>query len=198
VLRTLDCAGACRQARAVGGDYYDFLDLGDGRHGLVLADISGKGISAALLMANLQAYVRSRFSLAREDIPGLLRSLNAYLFESSPSSRYATLFFGRYEDDSGRLIYVNCGHNPPLVMRCDGTTAWLQPTAPVVGLFDEWSCTTGELEIRRGDTLVLYTDGVTDALDDEGNFFGEERLVDLVRRHRGTAASQLLDTLIDT
>jgi sigma-B regulation protein RsbU (phosphoserine phosphatase) len=198
VLRTLDCAGACRQARAVGGDYYDFLDLGDGRLGLVLADISGKGFAAALLMANLQAYVRSRFSLAREDIPGLLRSLNAYLFESSPSSRYATLFFGRYEDDSGRLIYVNCGHNPPLVMRCDGTTAWLQPTAPVVGLFDEWSCTIGELEIRTGDTLVLYTDGVTDAMDDEGNFFGEERLVELVRLHRGTAPSQLLDTLIDT
>jgi sigma-B regulation protein RsbU (phosphoserine phosphatase) len=194
-LSSLECAGACRQARAVGGDYYDFLDLGEGRLGLVLADISGKGISAALLMANLQAYVRSRFSLAREDLPALLRSLNEYLFESSPSSRYATLFFGRYNDESRRMIYVNCGHNPPLVMRRDGTTCWLQPTAPVVGLVDQWSCTTGELELGAGDTLVLYTDGVTDAMDDNGDFFGEERLVELVRRHRGTP-SQLLETVI--
>ncbi|HEX2341348.1 MAG TPA: SpoIIE family protein phosphatase [Vicinamibacterales bacterium] len=197
-LASLECAGACQQARAVGGDYYDFLDLGDGRLGLVLADISGKGISAALLMANLQAYVRSRFSLAREDLPELLRSLNAYLFESSPSSRYATLFFGRYDDTSGRLHYVNCGHNPPLVMRRDGTTCWLQPTAPVVGLVDEWSCTTGELEVRAGDTLVLYTDGVTDAMDDDGNFFEEERLVELVRRHRDMAPAALVQTLIET
>ena len=197
VLRTLACAGACCQARAVGGDYYDFLDLGDGRLGLVLADISGKGISAALLMANLQAYVRSRFSLARGDLPELLRSLNAYLFESSPSSRYATLFFGRYDDNSGRLVYANCGHNPPLVVRCDGTTAWLQPTAPVVGLFDQWSCTIAELEIRKGDTLVLYTDGVTDAMDDDGNFFGEERLVELVKRNTRASAGALLETLID-
>ncbi len=196
-LRTLSCAGACRQARAVGGDYYDFLDLGDGQLGLVLADISGKGISAALLMANLQAYMRSRFSLARGDLPELLRSLNAYLFESSPSSRYATLFFGRYDDNSGRLVYANCGHNPPLVVRCDGTTAWLQPTAPVVGLFDEWSCTIAELEIRKGDTLVLYTDGVTDAMDDDGNFFGEERLVELVKRNTRASAGALLETLID-
>jgi sigma-B regulation protein RsbU (phosphoserine phosphatase) len=194
-LASLECVGACRQARAVGGDYYDFLDLGEGRVGLVLADISGKGISAALLMANLQAYVRSRFSLAREDLPALLRSLNEYLFASSPSSRYATLFFGRYNDESRRMIYVNCGHNPPLVMRRDGTTCWLQPTAPVVGLVDQWSCTTGELELGPGDTLVLYTDGVTDAMDDDGDFFGEERLVELVRRHRGTP-SQLLETVI--
>ncbi len=197
VLRTLACAGACRQARAVGGDYYDFLDLGDGQLGLVLADISGKGISAALLMANLQAYVRSRYTLAREDLPTLLLSLNDYLFKASPSSRYATLFFGRYDDNSGRLVYANCGHNPPLVVRCDGTTAWLQPTAPVVGLFDQWSCTIAELEIRKGDTLVLYTDGVTDAMDDDGNFFGEERLVELVMRNTRASAGALLEILID-
>jgi serine phosphatase RsbU (regulator of sigma subunit) len=93
---------------------------------------------------------------------------------------------------------VNCGHNPPLVMRRDATTCWLQPTAPVVGLVDEWSCTTGELEVRAGDTLVLYTDGVTDAMDDDGNFFGEERLVELVRRHRGAPSAQLLATLMET
>jgi sigma-B regulation protein RsbU (phosphoserine phosphatase) len=94
------------------------------------------------------------------------------------------------------MIYVNCGHNPPLVMRRDGTTCWLQPTAPVVGLVDQWSCTTGELELGAGDTLVLYTDGVTDAMDDEGDFFGEERLAELVRRHRGTPPPQLLETVI--
>jgi phosphoserine phosphatase RsbU/P len=197
VLRTLECAGACLQARAVGGDYYDFLDLGDGLFGLVLADISGKGIAAALLMANLQAYVRSRFALAREDLLGLLRSLNRYLFDSSPSSRYATLFFGRYDDASRRLVYVNCGHNPPLLLRDDGTLEWLSPTGPVVGLFDEWKADVGELTLRPGDTLVLYTDGVTDARDDDGEFFGEERLQELVLQHRHEQPGALLDVMID-
>jgi sigma-B regulation protein RsbU (phosphoserine phosphatase) len=193
---TLECAGACIQARAVGGDYYDFLDLGDGRLGIVLADISGKGISAALLMANLQAYVRSSYGVARDD-PAFLHSLNEYLFDASPSSRYATLFLGRYDDGSRRLRYANCGHNPPLVMRPDGAVEWLPPTAPVVGLFDQWSCELGSLSIGPGDTLVLYTDGITDAVDDAGEFFGEERLVEWVRKNRRLAAPALLKTIID-
>ena len=195
-ISTLECAGACLQARAVGGDYYDFLDLGDGRLGIVLADISGKGISAALLMANLQAYVRSSYAVARDD-PAFLHSLNEYLFDASPSSRYATLFLGRYEEGSRRLRYANCGHNPPLVMRADGTIEWLPPTAPVVGLFDRWSCELGNLVIGPDDTLVLYTDGITDAIDDSGEFFGEERLVEWVSKNRRLAAPALLKTIID-
>ncbi|HEX2443182.1 MAG TPA: SpoIIE family protein phosphatase [Vicinamibacterales bacterium] len=195
-MTTLECAGACLQARSVGGDYYDFLDLGEGRLGIVLADISGKGISAALLMANLQAYVRSSYAVARDD-PAFLHSLNDYLFDASPSSRYATLFLGRYEEGSRRLRYANCGHNPPLVMRADGAVEWLPPTAPVVGLFDRWSCELADLVIGPGDTLVLYTDGITDAIDDAGEFFGEERLVEWVRRNRQLAASALLKTIID-
>ncbi|MGH3119064.1 MAG: PP2C family protein-serine/threonine phosphatase, partial [Gaiellales bacterium] len=128
-----------------------------------------------------------------------LSSLIRYLVETTPSSSFATLFLGRYEDESGRLLYANCGHNPPLLVRLDGTTEWLSPTAPVVGLFDidEWSCDVGELAIHPGDTLVLYTDGVTEAQDGDGEFFDEERLVELVQQHRQLPAPALLQTIID-
>ena len=113
-LPTLECAGKCIQTRAVGGDYYDFLDLGSGRLGLVLADISGKGMSAALLMANLQANLRSQYALALEDIPRLLRSVNHLFYKNTENNNYATTFFAVYDDETRRLRYVNCGHNRPV------------------------------------------------------------------------------------
>ena len=116
-LPTLECAGKCIQTRAVGGDYYDFLDFGAGKLGLVLADISGKGISAALLMANLQANLRSQYALALEDLPRLLRSVNQLFYKNTESNHYATTFFAVYDDQSRILRYVNCGHNPPLLLR---------------------------------------------------------------------------------
>ncbi len=119
-LRTLECAGKCIQTRAVGGDYYDFLDLGSGRLGLVLADISGKGMSAALLMANLQANLRGQYALALEDIPRLMRSVNHLFYKNTENNNYATTFFAVYDDETRRLRYVNCGHNPPMLLRATG------------------------------------------------------------------------------
>ncbi len=116
-LKTLDCSGKCIQTRAVGGDYYDFLDFGSGRLGLVLADISGKGMSAALLMANLQANLRGQYALALGDAAGLLRSVNHLFYRNTETSHYATMFFAIYDDGTRRLRYVNCGHNPPILMR---------------------------------------------------------------------------------
>ncbi len=132
-LTTLDCAGKCIQTRAVGGDYYDFLDLGSGRLGLVLADISGKGMSAALLMANLQANLRGQYALALEDIPRLLRSVNQLFYKNTESNNYATTFFAVYDDETRRLRYVNCGHNSPLLARADGSVEQLGATATVLG-----------------------------------------------------------------
>jgi serine phosphatase RsbU (regulator of sigma subunit) len=113
-LDTLEYAGRCIPAREVGGDYYDFLNLGAGRMGIVLADIVGKGIPGALLMANLQADVRSQCAVASQDLPQFLKSVNQSFFESTDEGRYATLFFGDYQDSTRRLRYANCGHNPPL------------------------------------------------------------------------------------
>jgi serine phosphatase RsbU (regulator of sigma subunit) len=195
-LATISYAGACLQARAVGGDYYDFLDFGPGSIGFVLADISGKGIHAALLMASLQANLRSQYALARSDLASLLESVDRLFFESTASNHFATMFFGRYEDASRRLVYANCGHNPPLLARADGHVDWLEPTTSVLGLFDVWRCQVADVEIGPGDMLLLYTDGVTEALSDGGEEFGESRLIEVVERHRDLEPGPLLTAIV--
>src|SRR5262245_46609191 len=195
-LKTLQYAGACTQARSVGGDYYDFLDLGPGRLALVLADVAGKGISAALLMANLQANLRSQYALALDDLPSLLRSVNRLFHESTADERYATLFFGSYEDLTRRLCYVNCGHNPPLLLRAAGNVEWLEATATVLGLFDKWDCAVGETHLNPGDTLIIYSDGVTEARNEHGEEFGQDRLLEASLNLKQLEASLLLETLV--
>ena len=195
-LRTLQYAGACTQARSVGGDYYDFLDLGPGRLALVLADVAGKGISAALLMANLQANLRSQYALALDDLPSLLRSVNRLFHESTADERYATLFFGSYDDLTRRLCYVNCGHNPPLLLRATGNVEWLEATATVLGLFDKWDCAVGETRLYPGDTLIIYSDGVTEARNEQGEEFGQDRLLEALLNLKQLESSLLLETLV--
>ena len=193
---SLDYAGICIQARQVGGDYYDFLNLGPDRLGLVLADISGKGISAALLMASLQASLRSHYNWTPEDLPQILRAVNRTFFDSTETSRYATLFVGIYDEGAARLRYANCGHPPPVLLGADGSVQHLNTTAGVIGLFEEWKCDIREIELGRGDTLVLFSDGVVEAFDAHGNEFGEERLVDLLRA--GTASRLPADLLVQS
>ena len=119
-LATLDYSGRCVQARKIGGDYYDFLDLGDRRFGLVIGDVSGKGLPAALLMSSLQASLRSQCASGSRDPVRVLRAVNQLFFDNSSDSAYATLFFGEYDDRTRRLRYVNCGHPPALILRTDG------------------------------------------------------------------------------
>ncbi|MBZ5545733.1 MAG: SpoIIE family protein phosphatase [Acidobacteriia bacterium] len=197
-LSTLDYVGGCVQARDVGGDFYDFLDFGPGRVGLVLADISGKGFSGALLMANLQANLRSQYAVALEDPVRLFQSVNRLFCENTGDSSFATLFFADYTDASRRLRYVNCGHNPPFLIRADGRVERLGATATVLGLFADWECAVQEVELAPGDLLVLYTDGITEALSDEGEEFGEERLLDTFLAHRDRSVDDLLKTIVST
>ncbi len=196
VLKTLDCAGKCIQTRAVGGDYYDFLDFGAGKLGLVLADISGKGMSAALLMANLQANLRGQYALATEDFPRLLRSVNYLFYKNTETSNYATMFFSIYDDQRRTLHYVNCGHNPPVLLRANGEVERLEATATVLGLFEQWDCTVAELQLAPGDLLVIYTDGISEAAEgDDAEEFGEERLIGSMRAQPQPAAP-MLDTIV--
>jgi serine phosphatase RsbU (regulator of sigma subunit)/predicted enzyme related to lactoylglutathione lyase len=197
-LETLTYSGTCIQARQVGGDYYDFLDLGPGRLGLVVADVAGKGIAAALLMSNLQANLRSQYAVALDDLERLLKSANRLFYENTPDTSYATLFFAEYEDQGRRLRYVNCGHLPPLLLRLNQTLERLESTCRVVGMFANWECSVGEIRLLPGDTLVLYSDGVTEAMSDEGEEFGEERLIEVLRAHAQTPAPDLLRTIVDT
>src|SRR3984885_9589396 len=193
---TLEYAGVCVQARHVGGDYYDFLNLGQERLGLVVGDIAGKGIAAALLMANLQANLRSQCAIALEHPQLFLQSVNRLFFDNTIESAYATLFFAEYDNRARRLRYANCGHLPGLILRSEDKLDRLASTATVLGLFEDWDCEIGESALFPGDTLVLYTDGVTEAFNDRGEEFGEQRLIESLRRNRGQAPRGLLDAIL--
>jgi serine phosphatase RsbU (regulator of sigma subunit) len=197
LIRTLVYAGICHPARTVGGDYYDFLDLGNRRLGLVVADIAGKGIGAALLMANLQAALRSHCATAWEQPERFLRSVNQLLYENTADGDYATLFFAEYDDDTRKLRYSNCGHPPALLLRGDDRLERLGSTCTVVGLFEKWDCTMEERELAPGDAVLLYTDGVTEALNGEGEEFGEERLLQAARQHCQLSLPELLVAVAD-
>jgi serine phosphatase RsbU (regulator of sigma subunit) len=196
-VSTLEYSGTCIQARQVGGDYYDFLDLGQDRLGLVVGDIAGKGIAAALLMANLQANLRSQCAIAFNQPQRFLQLANRLFYENSPESAYATLFFAEYDDRARHLRYVNCGHLSALLLRQDGSLERLGSTSTVLGLFKEWDCSTGECPLLCGDTFALYTDGITESFDAGGEEFGEQRLVESLRRHCDESSSELVASIVN-
>lgn len=196
-LRTLDYSGRCLQARAVGGDYYDFLNFGRDRVGIVICDISGKGIAAALLMANFQANLRSQSAVAANEPERFLQSVNQLFYANSVESAYATLFFAEYNDVTRRLRYANCGHYSALLLRSSGKLERLDSTSTVLGLFSEWDCSIADCELAPGDTLALYTDGILDALNKAGEEYGEDRLAASLKRYRKLGAKQMIDTIVD-
>src|SRR5438477_986101 len=195
-LRSLDYAGVCIQARQVGGDYYDFLNLGQERLGLALGDIAGKGIAGALLMANLQANLRSQCTVAWDEPQRLLWSVNELFYNNTADNAYATLFFAEYNDQTQRLRYANCGHLSALLFRRDHDLVRLESTCTVLGLFKEWDCSVAECDLSSGDMLALYTDGITEACNAAGQGFGEQRLIDLLRVHRDMASCDMLSPIV--
>ena len=196
-LETLDYAGTCHQARQVGGDYYDFLDLGGGRVGLVIGDISGKGIAAALLMANLQANVRSQCAIALDRPERLLCAVNHLFCENITDGSFATLFFAEYDDAARRVRYANCGHLCGLLLRQDNFVERLDSTATILGAFKKWECEIAETQLMPGDTLALYTDGITEPFNADGEQFGEERLVKALCRHKELSPQAMLAAVVD-
>ena len=196
-LRILEYAGTCRQARQVGGDYYDFLAAGQERLCLVIGDVAGKGIAAALLMANLQANLRSQCAIALDEPARLMQSVNRLFCENTPDNAYATFFFSEYNDHTGRLRYANCGHLPALLVRASGNVERLESTATILGRFQRWECSIGETSLFVGDTLALYTDGVTEAFSRDGEEFGEQRLLDCLMLHRDSPSQFLVSAVID-
>lgn len=195
--KTLDYAGICVQARQVGGDYYDFLTLGETRLGLVIGDISGKGIAAALLMANLQAILRSQCAIALDQPQRLLRAVNQLFCDSTTDGAYATLFFAEYDAATRNLRYINCGHLPALLLRRDGSLDHLESTCTVLGLYKEWDCPMREMELAPGDALMLYTDGITEAMNATDQEFGEEALVREMRSRTEECPQTLVASIVD-
>jgi serine phosphatase RsbU (regulator of sigma subunit) len=197
-LRTLEYAGACVQTQQVGGDYYDFLDLGQERLGLVIGDIAGKGMPAALLMANLQANLRSQCAIAVEQPEELLQSVNRLFYENTAdTAAYATLFYSEFDDRTRRLRYSNCGHLPGLVLRLGGDVERLDSMAPVLGLFPTLECPTGERQLNAGDVFAIYTDGITEAFNDRDEEFGEDRLIDALRKHGDRNPKDVVAAIFD-
>ena len=216
-LESLEVHGFCRPARTVSGDYYDFLTASSHKLILAVGDISGKGISAALLMATIHSAVRAysmeNLSQMREPVavgavagsgrimatwpegvevsPGALLSLlNHQLYESTPPEKYATLFLGIYDGRSHHLTYSNGGHLPPILIGKDGAIRRLEAGGTVVGLFDNMSYDEGAVEMHPGEIFLAYSDGVTEPENDFGEF-GEQRLIDLVRDNRDLPLPQI-------
>ena len=189
--KSMEYAGLCKPAHEIGGDYYDFLSLDGGCAGFVLADVSGKGIGAALLMANLQASFRSQSST---DPRAILQHVNTLFYRSTPPEHYATALLAVYDPSNGRLRFGNCGHLPGMVARKDGLIDKLPTTATVLGLIEDLDVEVGEVQLSPGDVMLLYTDGITEAgIDnDSGEEFGEQALEALFATKRRQPIGELL------
>jgi sigma-B regulation protein RsbU (phosphoserine phosphatase) len=185
----LDYAGICRPARGVSGDYYDFLGLGDGKLGLLLADVSGKGMSAALLGASLQAVVRANAPGAGARCGEVLAKANGLLFETTAAERYATVFYGAYDPSSRMLTYANAGHCPPMLLR-KGSCIRLDGMTPPAGMFADMPPLQKSIELASGDWLLIFSDGIPEATNENGEEFGDAGLLNaLGRLGDGTAAA---------
>jgi sigma-B regulation protein RsbU (phosphoserine phosphatase) len=194
----LDYDGAVKSAHEVGGDSYDFLALSSGRLALSVGDISGKGVSAALLMASLQAMLRSRAAIDGNMPDRLIADVNALLIRTTDRSKFATLFYGVYDSLSRTLTYVNAGHNPPLLLRAGaGSADRLEPTGMALGLSTAATFSAAECRLMSGDLLVLYTDGVTEAFNAAREEFGEARLEETVISRRRLSAAALRASILD-
>ena len=187
-------AGHCRPALGVGGDYYDVISLEDGRLGLAVGDVSGKGISAALLMASLRASLRGVTLDSPRDFANLMHKVNKLVYEASASNRYATFFFAAFDPKTRRLECVNAGHNPPVLLR-RGTVIRLEADGPVVGLLPNAPYTEQSLTLEPGDLLILYTDGISEAMTSDDEEWGEERMIVSASAVRNKPAADVLKAM---
>jgi phosphoserine phosphatase RsbU/P len=194
----LDYWAECRPAREVGGDYYDFLELPGGGLGIAIGDISGKGIGAALMMANLEACLRGQAPSAR-NLPELIRRVNSMVYEASSPNRYATFFYAEYERQTRAIRYVNAGHNAPVVLRAanaDCNVFRWETGGPVIGLLPEAHYEQGCFELLPGDLILLYTDGVSESMNAQDEEWGEEGLIACAKTCCGLSAREVLDHLM--
>jgi sigma-B regulation protein RsbU (phosphoserine phosphatase) len=195
----IDYAGACRPALGVGGDYYDFLALPSGQLGIAIGDVSGKGIAAALTMASLQASLRGEATRMTDDLAALVSNVNRLVYEASSANRYATFFYGQYNPASRLLTYVNAGHNPPMLFhRSSGEwqLSRLETGGTVVGLLESFPYEQGVVRIAPDDIFVAYTDGISEAMNNTDEEWGEERMMVAIRNCTGLSPSETIARLM--
>lgn len=206
-MKGMELTGLCLPARIVSGDYYDFLQIDDRNMGLALGDICGKGISAALLMANLQATLRSNV-LARSasshsdgaggngNVAGVVKVLNQQIYNFTSANKFASFFYAVYDDSQSTLTYTNAGHNPPLLFTMEGIRR-LSTGGTVVGIFRDADFEQETIQLQGGQVFLAYTDGIVECVNEYGEEFGEQRLIDLVQAKRDLPVEKLQKAIVD-
>lgn len=199
-IEGIDLAGACRTVFGVGGDYYDAIEIGGGRLGLAIGDVSGKGISAALLMASLRACLRTMTrTTSGGGLTELMAHMNRLIYEASAINRYATFFFGIFDPATSRFDYVNAGHNPPVLLHkaASGNYEWLRLACggPVIGLLPEASYEQGSVQLTSGDLFLGYTDGISEAMNSADEEWGEEAMILAAEQASGGTAEDIVKAI---
>lgn len=198
---SVDYSARCRQVRALGGDCYDFMTLPDDRLALVVGDASGKGLAAALMMASVQASLRTAALFTSNDLAALLKIVNIQAYASSLADRYATVFYGVFDLATRTLRYVNAGHNPPVVLRNDGSVHWLEPSGAPVGMFPDSNYQESVVQLNPGDLVIAYTDGVIEATNPGREEWGVQGLLKATAargRQRSTGAQDLVELIFNS
>jgi phosphoserine phosphatase RsbU/P len=194
------CQTFYQPAHEIGGDYYDFLSLQGGRWGIAIGDVSGKGISAALIMASLQASLRAQALHPHLHLSTLIGSVNRLVYESSPTHLFASLFYSEYEPATRMLKFVNAGHNPPVVVRPRNGSCemfYLNSTGMPVGISADSQFASGTFQFEIDDLLIAYTDGITETENDHGEPWGQQRLENLLRSYSRKTPEQIIKGILD-
>jgi sigma-B regulation protein RsbU (phosphoserine phosphatase) len=192
----LNIAAFSRPAQIVGGDYFDFVDFQDGKPGLVMADVSGHGVSAGMFMSSMQTAFHTL--VPQSDSPvDVLERLNHLYIHNINFTTFVTIFFGKYDPSTRILSYANAGHSSAYLYRvATDQEIWLRPTGPAIGLSEGFTIRKEDIRLEPGDILLLYTDGITEAADLQGALWGEDNLADIIRQNPDSSAERLIQKIL--
>jgi phosphoserine phosphatase RsbU/P len=189
---TPDYSGGCRQVHGVGGDFYDFLPLPDNHLALAIGDASGKGLAAALMITNVQSSLRTAALFAGDCASQAVEAVNRQVYASSLADRYATLFYGVFNRETRMLRYVNAGHNPPMILRRDGSILWLETGGAPVGMFPDWKYEEATIPVDSGEIVIAWSDGVIEAVNPAGEEWGIEGVHTAAIQSRKKSADEIV------
>ena len=195
-IDSLDYSGRCRQMGEVGGDFYNFVTIPGNRLAVAIGDACGKGFAAALMISNVQSSLRTATSFAGSNLTMALEAVNRQVYGSSLVSRYVTLFYGVIDEATRTLHYVNAGHNPPMVIRPDGSIVWLTTGGAPAGLFPDSIYEEGSVQLRPGDLIVAYTDGVIESQNQSQWEWGTEGLRTAATESDATSADGVVEAIM--
>ena len=194
----INIAAFSRPAQIVGGDYFDFVDFKDGMHGLVMADVSGHGVSAGMLISSLQTAFHTLVSDADSPLD-VLERINRLYIHNIKFTTFVTIFFGKLDPETRTLTYANAGHNSAYLYRAaTEEEIWLRPTGPAIGLVEDFAVHMDSVQLEHGDILLLYTDGITEAFNSDGVMWGEDGLADIVKQNMDSSAEQLIQKILQS